>query len=68
MFAMGGGSMLYASCSLLGMDNPFETKYLTCSHSVVIRRLPMIMPSLELKGVSHFFFQIPPIPVVYICR
>lgn len=45
MFAMGGGSTLYASCSLLGRDNPFETKYLTCSHSVVVRRLSMIMLS-----------------------
>lgn len=45
MFAMGGGSTLYASCSLLGRDNPFETKYLTCSHSVVARGLPMIMLS-----------------------
>lgn len=45
MFAMGGESTLYASCSLLGRDNPFETKYLTCSHSVVIRKLTMTMVS-----------------------
>jgi len=45
MFAMGGGSPLYASCSLLGRDNPLETKYLTCSHSVDVRRLLVIMLS-----------------------